>query len=128
MLLQPKSSGDQNAPQPKASANQNVPQHQKATFEVAKKFMEAIVFTKTAWPISSDDKYSMVEEAWKLAIEAQDHQWALAGAPPGTPSVCRLPSGPSPKIDPRTREAVSLGFCSMLVYQIYNIDYTPKSA
>ena len=31
-LLQPMSSGDQNAPQPKASAYQNVPKHQKATF------------------------------------------------------------------------------------------------
>jgi len=44
--LQPKSSGDQNAPQPKASADQNVPQHQNATFEVVKRFMEAILFTK----------------------------------------------------------------------------------
>ena len=76
-LPQPKSSGDQNSPQFKASANQNVPQHQKATFEVAKTFMEAIVYTKSLWPILSDDKYWMVEEAWKLAIEGQDRQRAL---------------------------------------------------
>ena len=125
-LPQPKSSGDQNALQPKASANQNVPQHQKATFEVAKRFMEAIVFMKTPRPIVSNDKYSMVEEAWKLAIEAQDRQRALAGAPPGTPSVCQLPSGPSLKIDPQTREAVSFGFCLMLFYQIYDTDYGPN--
>jgi len=56
-LPQPKSSGDQNAPQPKASADQNIPQHQKATFEEAKRFMEAIVLTKTPWPLLSDDKY-----------------------------------------------------------------------
>jgi len=62
-LPQPKSSGDQNALQPKASADQNVRQHQKATFQVAKRFIEAIVFTKTPWPILSDDNYSMVEEA-----------------------------------------------------------------
>jgi len=73
--------------------------------------MEATVFTKTPWPILSDGKYSMVEEAWKLAIEAQDRQWALAGAPAGTPLVCQLPSGPSLKIDPQTQDAVSLGFC-----------------
>src|SRR5882757_5598110 len=72
LVLPNKSSGDQNIPQPKASSDQNVPQHQKATFEVAKRFMEAIVFTKTPWPILSDEKYSMVEEAWKLAIEPQD--------------------------------------------------------
>jgi len=72
--------------------------------------MEVIVFMRTPWPIISDDKYSMVEEAWKLAIEAQDRQRALAGAPAGTPSVCQLPSGPSLKIDLQTREAVSLGF------------------
>jgi len=114
-LLQPKSSGDQNAPQPKASADQNVPQHQKPTCEVAKRFMEGIVFVKTPWPILSDNKHSMVEEAMKLAIEAQDRQRALAGAPAGTPSARQLPSGPSLKIDPQTREAVRIGFCSMLL-------------
>jgi hypothetical protein len=49
--------------------------------------MKAIVFTKSPWPILSDEKYSMIDEAWKLAIGAQDHQQALAGAPVGTPSV-----------------------------------------
>jgi len=57
------------------------------TFEVAKLFLEAIVFTKTPWPIISDEKYWLVDEAWKLAIEAQDRQWAVAGGPVGTPSV-----------------------------------------
>jgi len=126
VLPQPESSGDQNAPQPKASADQNVPQHQKATFEVAKRSLQAIVFTKTPWAILSDVKYLIVEEVWKLPIEAQDRQRALAGAPAGTPSVCPLPSGPSLKIDPQTREAASLGFCSMLLYQIYDIDYAPN--
>jgi hypothetical protein len=121
-----KSSGDQNVPQPKASAHQNVPQRQKATFEGRKRFMEAIVFTKTPWPILCDDNYSMVEEAWKLAIEAQDCQWALAGAPAGTPSVCQLPGGPSLKIDQQTQEAVSLKFCLMHLNYISDIDYTPK--
>ena len=119
LVLPNKSSGDQNIPQPKASSDQNVPQHQKGTFEVVKRFMEAIVFTKNPWPIISDDKYSMVEEAWKLAIEAQDCQRALAGAPVDTPSVCQLPGGPSLKIDPQTPEAVSLEFCLMLHYQTY---------
>ena len=81
--------------------------------------MEAIVFTKTPWPIVSDDKYSMVEEAWNLAIEAQDRQRALAGAPAGTPSVCQLPRGPSLKIDPQTQEAVCLELCLMLLYQTH---------
>jgi hypothetical protein len=44
----------------------------------------------------------MVDEAWKLAIEAQHHQQPLAGTPVGTPSVCELPGGPSLKIDPQT--------------------------
>ena len=61
----------------------------------------------------------MVEEAWKLAIEAQDHQRALAGAPVHTPSVCQLPGGPYLKIDLQTREAVSREFCLMLLYQTY---------
>jgi hypothetical protein len=122
----PKSSEIQNPLQPKASADQNVPQHQKATFEIATWLMKAIVFPKTPWPVSSDDKYSMVEEACTLAIEAQDQQWALAGAPPGTPSVCQLPSGPSLKIDLQIREAVCFGFCSMLFYQIDDIDYGPN--
>jgi hypothetical protein len=76
--------------------------------------MEAIVFTMTPWPNISGNKYSMVDNAWKLAIEAQDCQRASAGAPVGIPSVCQLPSGPSLKIDPQTREAVSVnsGFYS----------------
>jgi hypothetical protein len=48
----------------------------------------------------------MVDEAWKLAIDAQNHQRALAGAPVGTPSVCQLPGGASLKINLQTREAV----------------------
>jgi hypothetical protein len=111
-----KTGGDQNVPQPKAGGDHNVPPHQKATFQVAKRFMEAIVFTKTPWPIISDEKYSMVDEAWTLAIEAQDRQCALAGAPVGTPSVYQLPGGPSLKIDPQTRAAVSVyyGFYSSI--------------
>jgi len=78
--------------------------------------MEAIVFTKTPWQIISDEKYSKVEEAWKLAIDAQDRQRALSGAPVGTPSVCQLPGGASLKIDLQTQEAVSVYsvFCSSL--------------
>jgi len=82
-----KSIGDQNVPQPKACADQNITQHQKASFEVANMFMEVIVFTKTLSPIVSDDKYSMVEDSWKLAIEAKDCQRAIAGAPVRMPSV-----------------------------------------
>ena len=61
----------------------------------------------------------MVQEAWILEIEAQDCQRALAGAPVGTPSGCQFPGGPSLKIDPQTREAVSLEFCITLLYQTY---------
>jgi hypothetical protein len=58
----------------------------------------------------------MVDKASQLAIEAQDRQRALAGAPVSTPSVCQLPSGPSHKIDPQTREAVSVYsvYCSLI--------------
>jgi len=112
----PKAGGDQNVPQPKAGGYRNVPQHQQTTFGVAKRFRKAIVFTKTPCPIISDEKYSMVDEVWKLAIEAQDRQQALAGGPVGTPSVCQLPSGPSLKIDLQTREALSVNsvFCSSI--------------
>jgi hypothetical protein len=68
LVLTNKSSGDQNIPQCKASRDQNVPQHQKDTFEVAKQFMVAMVFTKTPGPIVSYDSNSMVAEAWKLLI------------------------------------------------------------
>jgi len=116
----PKAGGYQSDPQPKASGDHNVCQHNTATSEVAKLFMEAVVFTKTTWPFISDEKYLMVDEAWQLAFEAQDHQQALAGAPVGTPSVCRLPSGPSHEIDRQTREAVSVYsvFCSSIGHMI----------
>jgi len=113
----PMAGGDQNVRQQKPrGGDHNVPQHRKANFEVAKLFMEAIVFTKTPWPIMSDEKYLMVDEAWQLAIEAQHHQWALAGAPVGAPSVCQLPGCASLKIDPQTQEAVSVNFvlCSSI--------------
>jgi hypothetical protein len=127
----PKAGGDQNVPQPKAGGDRNVPQHQEATFEVAKRFMEASVFTKTPWPIISDEKYLMVDEAWKLALEAQDRQWALAGAPVGTPSVCELPRGPSLKINPQTGEPICVYsvFCfSIGLIMILNLEtYIVKS-
>ena len=104
----PQAGGDQYVPQPKAGGDHDVSQHQKVTIEVAKWFMEAMVFTKNRWPIVSDEKYSMVDQACKLAIEAQDHPRALAGAPVGTPFVCQLPCGPSRKIDPQTREAANV--------------------
>jgi len=56
LVLPIKAGGDQSIPQPKASSDQNIPQHQKTTFEVAKRFMEAIIFMKASWPILSDDK------------------------------------------------------------------------
>jgi len=74
LVLPHKSSGDQNIPQPNASSDQNVPQHQTGTFEVAKRFMQAMVFTKNPCQIISDDKYSMDEDASKLVIEAQYRQ------------------------------------------------------
>jgi hypothetical protein len=60
-MLLLKYGGDHIVPQPKASADQNIAQHEKATFEPAKRLMEAIIVTKTPWPIFSDDKYLMVE-------------------------------------------------------------------
>jgi hypothetical protein len=60
VLLIPNAGGDQTVPQPKAGGgDHNVSQHQKATFEVAKQFLEAIVFTMTLWRILSNEKYWM---------------------------------------------------------------------
>jgi hypothetical protein len=57
----PKAGGDRNVPQHKAGGGHNVPEHQNVTFEVAKQFMEVIVFPNTSWPIISDEMYSMVD-------------------------------------------------------------------
>jgi len=103
----PEADGDQNVPQPTAGGDHNISHHQNGTYEVAKRFMKEIVFSWTPWPIISAEKYSMVDKAWKLAIEAQHRLRALAGAPAGTLSVCQLPSGRSLKIDQWTREAVT---------------------
>jgi len=119
-------SGAPNIPQRKASADQDVCKHQKATFEVVKGFLEAIIFTKTPGPIISDVKYLMVEEACSLAIEPQDHQRALAGTPVGTPSVCQLPGRASVEIDLQPWESVSPEFCAMLLNHSSDIDYVPK--
>jgi hypothetical protein len=115
-LQLPKGGGDQNVPQPKAGGNHNIPQHQTATVEVANRFMEAVVFTRTPWPFICHENYSMVDEASQLAIEAQDHQLASAGAPVGTPSMSPLPGGPSLESDPQTRKDVHVYsiFCSSI--------------
>jgi hypothetical protein len=63
VLPLPEVGGDHNVPQRKAGGDHNVPPRQKPTLQVAKRFMEAIAFTTTPWPIISDEKYSMVEEA-----------------------------------------------------------------
>jgi hypothetical protein len=78
--------------------------------------MEAFVFSMTRCPTNPDEKYMMADDAWRVAIEAQDHQWALAVAPVGAPSVCQLPGGPSLKIDLQTREAVGIYslFCTSI--------------
>jgi len=94
----PKPSGDQNIPQPKAVGDHNIPQQQQATFAVAKLFMEPIVFTKTPWLHVANENHSMVDEAWRLPIDAHDHQRASGGAPVDSPSVCPFPGGPSLEI------------------------------
>jgi hypothetical protein len=70
--------------------------------------MASIVFTKIVWPIISDEKYLMVDDACQLAIETQDHQQAVAGAPVDVSSVCHLPGCLSLQISPQTREAESV--------------------
>jgi len=57
-------------------------------FEVANRFSESIVISKTPWPLILDKKYLMVDEVWKLANEAYNHQWLLADAPVDAPSLC----------------------------------------
>jgi len=46
--------------------------------------MLTIVFVKTHCPIIFNEEYSIVEEACKPAIEAQNRQQVLAGASVGT--------------------------------------------
>jgi hypothetical protein len=100
VLSLPKVGRDQNIPQHKPGrGDHNIAKQQKATFEVAKWFMEPIVFTKTPWQIISVEKNSMIDEAWQLAIDAQDRQRLLAGAPVGALSAWQLPGGVILKIN-----------------------------
>jgi len=68
----PKTGGDHNVLQTQVGGDHSVPKYKKVTIEVAKQHMEANVFTKTPWPVISDEKYSMVVKACQLAIEVQD--------------------------------------------------------
>jgi len=72
------------------------------TAEVVIWFTEAFIIMRTFLSMLSNDKYSMVDEVWKLVIEVEDQKQALADAPEGTPSVYQLPGGPSRKIDLQT--------------------------
>jgi hypothetical protein len=95
-------SGDQSIPEPMADGEHNRPHHQKATYEGAEQCIEAMVFAKPPWPMISDERYSMVDEAWQLHIAAQYPQWAIACSPAGMPSVPQLPGGPAVKINQQT--------------------------
>jgi len=106
-LPHPITGGDQSLPQPKASGDYNIPEHQQGTFVVAKQFRQAFEFKQTPWGLIYNEEYSMVDEAWKLVIQTQDHQKPFAGAPVGTPSGCQLRGGPPVQIDLQTREAVN---------------------
>jgi hypothetical protein len=70
-------------------------------------------------PTKSDDKYSMVQDSWKIAIKAQDCLRTLTAALDGTPSGCRLPHGTSRKKDLETQESRSLEYCLVLLYHTY---------
>jgi hypothetical protein len=70
-------------------------------------------------PNKSDDKYSMVQDGWKIASKAQDRLRTLTAALDGTPSGCRLPHGTSRKIDQETQESRSLEYCLVLLYHTY---------
>jgi hypothetical protein len=70
-----------------------LPRHQNGTVQVEKPIVEAIVFTNTPGPIISDERYLMVDKAWRPAFEALDCQRALAGALVGAPSVCSVSNG-----------------------------------
>jgi hypothetical protein len=104
----PKSGGEHTVPHHKASGDHSIPPHHGATFEIVKQFMEAIILTNTPWPNISDEKYWSVGKALKLAIEVQDGQQALVGASVGTPSVCKLPGGPSLNIDLQAKDSGSV--------------------
>lgn len=85
-----------------------VSHYQKAACEIVKRFMTAIVFTKTPLPIMSHEEYSIVNNASKLDINAQDDQQVFAGASAASPSVCQFPRCPWCKINLQTKEAVNI--------------------
>jgi len=67
----------------------------------------------------------MVDEAWKLAIQAQNRQRALPGAPADAPYGWQLPGGQYLENNPHTREAVSeySVFCSSIgLMMILNLE------
>ena len=119
--------GDENVPQPITSCNQNAVQPIRASFEALERVIQEYGFTWNLWPLLSDSLYSMVDKALLLAIEAQDHQWSVAAASVGTPSLCQLHSSLSLYIDLLIPVAVSFEFWYLLFYQTCNIDYAPHS-
>lgn len=111
---------------PNGSSDQNISKDPKATVELAKTFMEATVFTMNPSPILSNDMHWMVEEAWKQAVEYQDHQRALEGVPVDAPSVYQMSGGPTLKINWQTWQAEWPEYCLMLLYQTYGCWLPPQ--
>jgi len=104
----PKCSRDWKIEQCKASGIQFISTYKMATVQIAYRLMKAIVFTKTPWPILSNEKCTMVAEACKLAFEAHNHQCPFPATPVCVPFPCWLPRGLSVNIDLQGHDAVSL--------------------
>lgn len=83
-------SGHHTIQQFNASDGKIIRQYRRATCEKAKVFIDTIICMKTPWSILCDFLYSMAEEDWKLALEAQAHLCVLPGALVDTPSVGQL--------------------------------------
>jgi len=121
--LLPKSSGDQNAPQPKASGYHNLPKHPRATFQVTKGFMHAFISMKPPWAVISYEKYLMVEEPRRLAIDGQHCHCPWTCTPEGTLYVSRIPGSLPFNMRPHPGEAIRCDICFTLLYHTFDTDY-----
>jgi len=85
-----------------------------------------IVVTWTSWLMTSYQKNLKIDILWKLAIEAYNRYCVFAATTVSSPSVSQLPVNPLLNIDLQIWGTLCVVICLILLYQIYNIDYTRK--
>jgi hypothetical protein len=85
-----------------------VPLDDKTAFDLAKKFLKSVLYTKNPWPASQEHELDICEKACNDALDTMTVQQRVVNALNGIQRVWEHSGGPSEQIDALTCGIVSL--------------------